>query len=56
MDHKEEYATFNNRIKEALTAERLQQLGRSLDRLFDAGIFTPSQYQRLDHKIMEKGL
>lgn len=56
MEFKEEYKAFNNRINEAQTTEQLQRLEKSLTRLFDAGIFSPSQYSRLDIKLMDKGI
>lgn len=56
MDFKEEYATFSNRIKEAKTVQQVQRLEKSLMNLFDNGIFSPSQFQQLDYKLMDKGL
>tara|TARA_R110002153_G_scaffold199496_2_gene352860 strand:- start:149 stop:331 length:183 start_codon:yes stop_codon:yes gene_type:complete len=49
-----EYNTFNNRIREAQTIEQLQRLENSLENLFSNGIFSPTQYQTLDLKIMDK--
>ena len=49
------YKSFVKRIK-AASKDELSNLDRSLDRLFEVGIFTISEYQRLDQKIMEAGL
>lgn len=50
------YKSFTKRINKAQTKADLEKLAVSLDRLYDSGIFTESELQRLDHKIMEAGL
>lgn len=49
------YKSFARRIK-AASKDELSNLDRSLDRLFEAGLFTISEYQILDQKIIEAGL
>jgi len=48
------YASFIKRIKAADSQEKLKQLEVSLDRLYDAGIFSLAEFKRLDNKILEK--
>lgn len=50
------YQSFTQRIKQADTPEELQRLSNSLDRLYTAGIFTISEFSRLDAKILDHGL
>ena len=42
------------RIERADTVADLQRLERSLQRLYDAGILTQSEYARLDGKLFDK--
>lgn len=53
---KSEFATFKNNILTADTTERLQRLERSLDTLFNNGIFTPEQFSELDLMILDEML
>lgn len=48
------YKSFVYRIKEAQSNHDLKALEKSLDRLFNAGIFTVNEYSRLDNLIMIK--
>lgn len=48
------YASFVKRIKASDTKEKLKQLEVSLDRLYNAGIFSVAEFKRLDNKILEK--
>lgn len=48
------YKAFTSRIRKAETLETLKNLDRSLDRLYNAGIFTTSQLKRLDLLIVDK--
>ena len=50
------YKSFVKRIKMASTKADLDKLDKSLYRLHNVGIFTDSEYQRLDQKIIEAGL
>ena len=53
---KTNYQAFADRIKKANNKEGIKKLEKSLDRLLEAGVLTAYEYQRLDQKIMDKGL
>jgi len=48
------YSSFVKRINQAETYLKLKALEASLDRLYNAGIFTVSEFKRLDSKILDK--
>lgn len=48
------YKTMANRVRKAWTTEDIKKLEISLDRLYNAGIFTPNEYMRIDNLIMRK--
>lgn len=51
---KTNYTSFIKRIKAADSEEKLKRLEVSLDRLYNAGIFSLAEFKRLDDKILEK--
>lgn len=54
LDEKANYKTFVARIETADSQEKLKRLEISLDRLYNAGIFSVTEFARLDIKIFEK--
>ena len=57
--HKEQHKMTNyqamaQRINQANTTEALAKVESSLDRIFDNGFFTISEYSKLDSKIVDK--
>jgi len=57
--HKEQhkmtnYQAMTQRINQANTIEALAKVESSLDRIFDNGFFTISEYSKLDSKIVDK--
>jgi len=48
------FQDFASRIRKAETLETLKNLDSSLDRLYNAGIFTPNQLMSLDLLIVDK--
>ena len=57
--HKEQHKMTNyqamaQRINQANTIEALAKVESSLDRIFDNGFFTISEYSKLDSKIVDK--
>lgn len=53
-DKKENYSAFIAKIEAADNDQKLRQLELSLDRLYNAGIFSVTEFKRLDNKILEK--
>ncbi len=51
---KSNYQTFSEAIDKAKNQTEISRLGKSLDRLYDNGIFTYREFGRLDVKIMER--
>ena len=51
---KTNYKTMTNRVRKAKTTEDIKKIETSLDRLYNAGIFTPNEYMRIDKLIMWK--
>ena len=51
---KEEYKSALERLNKANTSKELAQLERSLERIYNAGFFTVSEYGRLDLKLIDK--
>ena len=45
---------MTQRINQANTVEALVKVEASLDRIFDNGFFTISEYSKLDSKIVDK--
>lgn len=54
LDSKANYSAFIARIEAADTQGELKSLEASLDRLYNAGVFSVRDFQRLDNKILEK--
>ncbi len=50
----EEYKSALERLNKANTSKELAQLERSLERIYNAGFFTVSEYGRLDLKLTDK--
>jgi len=50
------YASFVQRIAEASAFDDLARLSRSLDRLYDAGVFSLAEFKKLDDKILAKAI
>ena len=48
------YQAMTQRINQANTIEALAKVESSLDRIFDNGFFTISEYSKLDSKIVDK--
>ena len=53
-DHMTNYQSALARFKKATTAEELNRLERSLERVYNAGCFTVSEYARLDRKLVAR--
>jgi len=49
-----DYQTMAQRINKADTLAALAKVESSLDRIFNAGIFTVNEYSKLDSKIVDK--
>lgn len=54
MDSKTNYVSATERIGQADTLTRLAQIELGIDRVYDAGQLTLSEYTRLSIKIMDK--
>jgi len=52
--NKTNYQSALARINKAKDEESLLQLEKSLERLWNAGIFTASEFSRLDEKLLSK--
>jgi len=52
--NKTNYQSALARINKANDEESLLQLEKSLERLWNAGIFTASEFSRLDEKLLSK--
>jgi len=52
--NKTNYQSAFARINKANDEESLLQLEKSLERLWNAGIFTASEFSRLDEKLLSK--
>lgn len=50
---KSNYASFAERIRQAETPAQFDRLEQSLDRLYNAGVFTVSQFARLDGILID---
>ena len=50
----EEYKSALQRLNKANTIEELERLERSLERIYNAGFLTVSEYGRLDLKLIHK--
>jgi len=48
------YKLMTRRINNAITISDLKDLDKSLDRLFEAGVFSISEFDRLDDKILRR--
>jgi len=48
------YTAMVKRINKADTVEALCKLERSLDRLYNAGVFTVKEFAKLDGKMVDK--
>jgi len=48
------YTSFKTRINKATTLQDLDRLDISLDRLWNAGVFTQAEFIRLDSAILDK--
>ena len=48
------YATLAKRIRSAKTKEELNKCWTSLDRLYNAGVFTAKELMRLDDVIFQQ--
>jgi hypothetical protein len=51
---KTDYQSALHRIKSAPNVEILRKLGKSLVRLWEAGIFTESEFSRIDRRLVER--
>jgi hypothetical protein len=51
---KSNYQSFIERIKSAPNVEALRKLDKSLDRLWEVGAFTQSEFSRLDSRLMDR--
>ena len=49
------YKTMTKRINNAITISDLKRLDKSLDRLFEAGVFSIIEFNRLYDKILKRG-
>lgn len=49
-----DYKTAKNRLNKAKTKLDLERLDKSLARIYDAGVFTESEYQKLTVSVMVK--
>lgn len=54
VDMSEEYKSALQRLNKANTIEELARLERSLERIYNAGFFTVSEYGKLDLKLIHK--
>jgi uncharacterized protein YqgQ len=50
------YTTFTKKIRAANTLSDIERLDTSLTRLYDAGIFTPNEFGRLDLLILVRSI
>jgi hypothetical protein len=50
----EEYKSALQRLNKANTIQELERLERSLERIYNAGFLTVSEYGRLDLKLIHK--
>jgi hypothetical protein len=50
----EEYKAALQRLNKANTSQELERLERSLERIYNAGFLTVSEYGRLDLKLIHK--
>lgn len=50
----ENHRALTLRINEAETAEALQRVEQSAERVYEAGCLTPDEYESIDTAIMEK--
>ena len=50
----EEYKSALKRLNKANTSQELERLERSLERIYNAGFLTVSEYGRLDLKLIHK--
>jgi ribosomal protein S20 len=48
------YVSMSQRIKAATSEEDLAKLEKSLDRLYNAGIFSVNEFSRLDSLILKR--
>jgi hypothetical protein len=53
-NHMTNYQSALARLNKAATAEELNRLERSFERVYNAGCFTVSEYARLDRKLVDK--
>lgn len=51
---KTNYASMAGRIRKCKTLDALTNIGKSLERLYLAGIFTVSEFQRLNIMIIDQ--
>ena len=54
IDMSEEYKSALQRLNKANTIQELARLERSLERIYNAGFLTVSEYGRLDLKLIHK--
>ena len=50
------YTAMAQRISKAETVEEIRKLERSLDRLYNAGVFTVKEFIKLDGKMVDKSI
>ena len=48
------YSSFRKRVDKATNLDDIKKLNKSLDRLWNAGIFTQAEFIKLDHLVMLK--
>lgn len=48
------YQSAVQRINDANTQEKLERLERSLDTLYNLGVFTVAEFMSLDEKLIDK--
>lgn len=48
------YESFVKRINDANTLEDLKKLEKSLDRVYNTGVISVSEFKRLDSKMLDK--
>lgn len=48
------YKSMSNCIQSSMTTKSLKRCSKSLDNLWNNGLFTVSEFQRLDFKIFNK--
>jgi hypothetical protein len=51
---KSNYQSALERIKSASSVEALRKLDKSLVRLWEAGVFTESEFSRLDRRLVDR--